>query len=59
MQHASILYFHNLPTIYNFFVRGVKDSETASDIKKAYHKAALKHHPDKVSSFPPLRIYYC
>jgi hypothetical protein len=59
MQHASILYFHNLPTIYNFFVRGVKDSETASDIKKAYHKAALKHHPDKVSSFLPLRIYYC
>lgn len=31
--------------------RGVKPNDTASDIKKAYHKAALKHHPDKVRVF--------
>lgn len=28
--------------------RGVKASDTAADIKKAYRKAALRHHPDKV-----------
>ncbi|KAJ6363458.1 hypothetical protein OIU78_003602 [Salix suchowensis] len=32
-------------------VLGVKDSDTAADIKKAYRKAALKHHPDKASQF--------
>uniref|UniRef100_A0A6M2F8I0 J domain-containing protein n=1 Tax=Populus davidiana TaxID=266767 RepID=A0A6M2F8I0_9ROSI len=34
-----------------YCILGVKDSETASDIKKAYHKAALKHHPDKAGQF--------
>jgi hypothetical protein len=28
--------------------RGVKTSDSAADIKKAYRKAALRHHPDKV-----------
>ena len=28
--------------------RGLKGSESGSEIKKAYHKAALRHHPDKV-----------
>ncbi|PNY04351.1 DnaJ heat shock n-terminal domain-containing protein [Trifolium pratense] len=27
--------------------RGIKPADTAADIKKAYHKAALRHHPDK------------
>ncbi|XP_030457885.2 uncharacterized protein LOC115678635 isoform X1 [Syzygium oleosum] len=30
-----------------YLILGVKQSETAADIKKAYHKAALRHHPDK------------
>ncbi|ESR34406.1 hypothetical protein CICLE_v100041522mg, partial [Citrus x clementina] len=30
---------------------GVKASDTAADIKKAYRKAALKHHPDKAGQF--------
>ena len=28
--------------------RGIEPSSSSADIKKAYHKAALKHHPDKV-----------
>ncbi|KAI4348658.1 hypothetical protein L6164_009357 [Bauhinia variegata] len=28
-------------------ILGIKESDTATDIKKAYHKAALRHHPDK------------
>ncbi|KAJ6304180.1 hypothetical protein OIU77_017952 [Salix suchowensis] len=32
-------------------ILGVKDSETTSDIKRAYRKAALKHHPDKAGQF--------
>ncbi|MED6146959.1 hypothetical protein PIB30_117413 [Stylosanthes scabra] len=32
----------------NFYlILGTKPADTANDIKKAYHKAALKHHPDK------------
>ncbi|KAI3984059.1 hypothetical protein MKX01_035186 [Papaver californicum] len=30
-----------------YLILGVEPSATASDIKKAYRKAALKHHPDK------------
>jgi curved DNA-binding protein CbpA len=29
-------------------IRGVEPSCSAADIKKAYRKAALRHHPDKV-----------
>lgn len=28
--------------------RGVESTAAAPEIKKAYRKAALKHHPDKV-----------
>ncbi|XP_012569316.1 uncharacterized protein [Cicer arietinum] len=30
-----------------YLILGVKPVDTAADIKKAYHKAALRHHPDK------------
>jgi DnaJ family protein C protein 7 len=30
-------------------ILGIKPFDTASDIKKAYRKAALKHHPGKAS----------
>ncbi|XP_010274129.1 PREDICTED: dnaJ homolog subfamily C member 7 homolog [Nelumbo nucifera] len=32
-----------------YLILGIKPSATASDIKKAYHKAFLRHHPDKTS----------
>lgn len=34
-----------------YLILGVKASDTAADIKKAYRKAALKHHPDKAGQF--------
>lgn len=34
-----------------YLLLGIKSSDTTSDIKKAYHKAALKHHPDKAGQF--------
>ncbi|KAJ4830984.1 hypothetical protein Tsubulata_009302 [Turnera subulata] len=34
-----------------YCILGVKDSDSASDIKKAYRKAALRHHPDKAGQF--------
>ncbi|CAI8594155.1 unnamed protein product [Vicia faba] len=30
-----------------YLILGIKPADTAADIKKAYHKAALRHHPDK------------
>lgn len=42
----------------NINCRGSKPSDTASDIKKAYRKAALKHHPDKVYYFLDLSIHF-
>lgn len=38
----------NLFFLVLLICRGVKASDTAADIKKAYRKAALRHHPDKV-----------
>ncbi|KAK9291049.1 hypothetical protein L1049_009233 [Liquidambar formosana] len=32
-------------------ILGIKPSDTASEIKKAYRKAALRHHPDKAGQF--------
>ncbi|KAL8095348.1 uncharacterized protein LOC141693196 [Apium graveolens] len=34
-----------------YLLLGTKSSDTTSDIKKAYHRAALKHHPDKAGQF--------
>ncbi|KAK1366172.1 Heat shock protein DnaJ with tetratricopeptide repeat [Heracleum sosnowskyi] len=34
-----------------YLLLGIKSSDTTSDIKKAYHRAALKHHPDKAGQF--------
>ncbi|KGQ04816.1 DnaJ subfamily C member 9 [Beauveria bassiana D1-5] len=37
------------PTIEPYEVLGLERTATADDVKKAYRKAALKHHPDKVA----------
>ncbi|GAB4856009.1 hypothetical protein Ancab_024648 [Ancistrocladus abbreviatus] len=34
-----------------YLILGLEQSATAPDIKKAYRKAALKHHPDKAGQF--------
>ncbi|XP_042483664.1 uncharacterized protein LOC122064035 isoform X2 [Macadamia integrifolia] len=34
-----------------YLILGVEPTGTASDIKKAYRKAALRHHPDKAGQF--------
>ncbi|XP_076909524.1 uncharacterized protein LOC143566816 [Bidens hawaiensis] len=34
-----------------YLILGLKGSESGSEIKKAYHKAALRHHPDKIGKF--------
>ncbi|GMN55421.1 hypothetical protein TIFTF001_024544 [Ficus carica] len=34
-----------------YLILGCKPSDTSADIKKAYRKAALKHHPDKAGQF--------
>lgn len=33
---------------FNYGGRGIERSVSASEIRKAYRKAALRHHPDKV-----------
>ncbi|KAA8518109.1 hypothetical protein F0562_015583 [Nyssa sinensis] len=34
-----------------YLILGIKASDTAPEIKKAYRKAALRHHPDKAGQF--------
>lgn len=34
-----------------YLILGIKPSDSASDVKKAYRKAALRHHPDKAGQF--------
>ncbi|XP_077252404.1 uncharacterized protein LOC143891699 isoform X2 [Tasmannia lanceolata] len=34
-----------------YLILGIESSSTSVDIKKAYRKAALKHHPDKAGQF--------
>ncbi|XP_019455832.1 PREDICTED: uncharacterized protein LOC109356767 [Lupinus angustifolius] len=36
-----------------YLILGIKAADTSSDIKKAYHKAALRHHPDKAGQLLP------
>ncbi|PIA48330.1 hypothetical protein AQUCO_01400734v1 [Aquilegia coerulea] len=36
-----------------YLILGIESSGMASDIKKAYRKAALRHHPDKVGQVLP------
>ncbi|KAK9055518.1 hypothetical protein SSX86_026602 [Deinandra increscens subsp. villosa] len=38
-------------TLNLYLILGLKGSESSSEIKKAYHKAALRHHPDKAGKF--------
>ncbi|KAL2628683.1 hypothetical protein R1flu_013369 [Riccia fluitans] len=40
-------------SIDHHMLLGVKPGCTSTDIKKAYKKAALKHHPDKIGQFLP------
>jgi DnaJ family protein C protein 7 len=35
----------------HYLILGVEASSTAAEIKKAYRKAALRHHPDKAGQF--------
>ena len=35
-------------TVSPYFCRGVEESASVDDVEKAYEKAALRHHPDKV-----------
>lgn len=34
-----------------YLILGCKPSDTSADIRRAYRKAALKHHPDKAGQF--------
>ena len=42
-------------SIDHYAVLGVQSSATAAEIKQAYRKLALRHHPDKAPAEPPLR----
>ncbi len=42
-------------SIDHYAVLGVQSSATAAEIKQAYRKLALRHHPDKAPAAPPLR----
>ncbi|XP_068307386.1 uncharacterized protein [Pyrus communis] len=44
-------------SLHFYIILGITPSDESSDIKKAYRKAALKHHPDKVITFiPPVLV---
>ena len=42
-------------SIDHYAVLGVSTAATAAEIKQAYRKLALRHHPDKAPAAPPLR----
>ncbi|PWA34733.1 dnaJ domain, Zinc finger, CCHC-type, Tetratricopeptide-like helical domain protein [Artemisia annua] len=52
-QHLSSLkrYMKKGMSMDLYMILGLKGSESGSEIKKAYHKAALRHHPDKAGKF--------
>ncbi|CAO2180288.1 unnamed protein product [Urochloa humidicola] len=39
------------PSLNVYLILGIEPSSSAVDIKKAYRKAALRHHPDKAGKF--------
>nr|XP_043620179.1 dnaJ homolog subfamily C member 7-like [Erigeron canadensis] len=41
----------NARPVDHYLVLGLKGSESGAEIKKAYHKALLKHHPDQAGKF--------
>jgi DnaJ homolog subfamily C member 9 len=50
-DHEEDISIDDAPTNINpYIVLGVPEDATASQIKTAYRKAALKHHPDKASN---------
>ncbi|KAL6997553.1 hypothetical protein U1Q18_007680 [Sarracenia purpurea var. burkii] len=50
LDHYRILRLTKVPLSLSL-LRGRKPSDTESEIKKAYRKAALRHHPDKAGQF--------
>ena len=51
---SFVLYY-----LVSFFCRGIEPSSSAADVKKAYRKAALRHHPDKVSGHQFVFFNFC